>query len=259
MHPVLFSLGSVPVSSYGFFVTLGYLAALWLGRYQARARGLRAATFTDACLVALFAGLVGARLMFVATNWEYFSGRFGEIFSPWSGGLVFFGGLLLATPALAVHFARRGPGIAEGFDLLAPALALGHAIGRIGCFLAGCCHGSYCPYPWGVTPHSPLVEAGLRGQPLHPTQLYESIGLFVIAAGLLRLGRWPRARRRPGTVAATYLCAYGALRFVVEIFRGDSIRGFVPGSALSISQALCLGLLALGGGWLLVGNVRRNH
>lgn len=258
MHPVLFTLGSAPISSYGLFVALGYLAALWLGRRQARAKGLPATLFTDACLIALFTGLIGARLLFVATNWPYFSARPGEILSFWSGGLVFFGGLLLAVPALAAYFSLRGPGIKSGFDLLAPALALGHAIGRIGCFLAGCCHGSYCPYPWALIPHSALVEEELRGQPLHPTQLYESAGLFLIAAGLLWLGK-KKFAMRPGNIAATYLVAYGALRFGVEFFRGDSIRGFLPGSNLSISQALCLCLLALGGGWLLVGNVRRDH
>jgi phosphatidylglycerol:prolipoprotein diacylglycerol transferase len=242
MFPVLFEVGGLPIQSYGFFIALGYVAALLLTRRLASARGLSAADFSDLTFFCLLVGILGARALFVLTNLTYYLGRPGEIFSFWSGGLVFYGGFLLVMPMLFLFFRFRGIPWRAGLDTLAPGLALGHAIGRIGCLAAGCCHGSYCEYPWAIHLNTDLVEPALRGAPIHPVQVYESLGLFLLCGWLLLLGK-----RKPasGTVATAYVMGYALLRFGVEFFRGDSIRGSAFG--ISTSQALALGLFVAAG------------
>jgi phosphatidylglycerol:prolipoprotein diacylglycerol transferase len=255
MFPLFFSIGTFSLSSYAFFWILGYGAALTLTLWLARQRSSeRLFIYSDACLIALLAGILGARFFFVATNLEFFRANPQALFSFWSGGLVFVGGVAVAIPACALYFRKQGIPVARGFDLLAPGLALGQAFGRIGCLAAGCCHGDICHFPWAIYLNSPLVEVRLRHMPIHPTQIYESAGLFLLA-GLLVFMNLRRARE--GLSFLSYFILYGLLRFVVEFFRGDSIRGEIPGIGLSTSQGLALILLAVGGSLLFL-RVRRN-
>lgn len=258
MFPFLLEIGSFKIQSYGFFIALGYLAALLLSRHLARKADLPAASFSDLCFLLLVLGLIGSRVLFVLTNLSYFRENPLEILFFWSGGMVFYGGFLLAFAGCLIYLKRKKLPLFQSLDVLAPGLALGHAIGRIGCFAAGCCHGSYCPYPWGIHFHTSLVDPALRGQPMHPTQLYESFCLGLLALGLYFMGK---RKARPGLVAALYLCGYSVIRVVIELFRGDVVRGFLPGTAISTSQAIALGLF-IGGCVLLIGSfrgVRRNH
>jgi len=153
------------------------------------------------------------------------------------GGLVFYGGVAGAA-LVGWRFARReGWSFAAFGDLFAPALALGHAFGRLGCFAAGCCFGKIgggrlaVAFPRGSVAFDELaghgaVPPGWDTTPgLHPTQLYEAFGELAIFTALLLLR--PRLRRRPGALLLTYLACYATLRFVVEIFRGDVVRGLV--------------------------------
>ena len=124
MFPVLFEVGGLPIQSYGFFIALGYVAALLLTRRLASARGLSAADFSDLTFFCLLVGILGARALFVLTNLTYYLGRPGEIFSFWSGGLVIYGGFLLVMPMLFLFFRFRGIPWRAGLDTLAPGLAL---------------------------------------------------------------------------------------------------------------------------------------
>lgn len=250
MFPVLFHLGDIPVQAYGFFVALGYLAALLLTRKLAVAKGLSAAHFSDLCFLSLLVGLVGARLLFVLTNFSFFLERPLEIFRFWSGGLVFYGGFLLVVPTLALSFHLKKIPWKTGLDILAPGLALGHAIGRLGCLAAGCCHGSYCELPWALRLDSEFVDPVLRGSPLHPVQAYEFLGLLVLCGILLRL---TKKNLNPGSVALAYVLGYGLLRIAMEFFRGDSIRGAAAG--LSTSQLISIPLVIISAG-LLAGGFR---
>lgn len=251
MFPVLFEIGGVPIQSYGFFIALGYVAALLLTRKLAAKHGLSTADFSDLTFFSLLVGILGARALFVLTNFAHFREHPAEIFSFWSGGLVFYGGFLLVLPILFFFFRLREIPWKVGLDVLAPGLALGHAIGRFGCLAAGCCHGSYCEYPWAVHLNTDLVEPALRGLPIHPVQFYESLGLFLLCGSLLWL-----SKRKPanGAVAVAYVMGYALLRFVVEFFRGDSIRGTAFG--ISTSQALAL-LLFAAAGLVLFGRRRK--
>ncbi|RYZ96716.1 MAG: prolipoprotein diacylglyceryl transferase, partial [Proteobacteria bacterium] len=162
--------------------------------------------------------------------------------------LVFYGGFLLAFPFVLWFVKFRGLPLKMSLDILAPGLALGHAVGRLGCFFAGCCHGRVCELPWGVRMNSLQVEPALRGLALHPTQLYEAAGLFLLS-GILSFFVVTK-RLRDGLVAVAYAMGYAILRTGVEFFRGDSIRGTLAGTPFSTSQLIALALL--GGGSLVL-------
>jgi phosphatidylglycerol:prolipoprotein diacylglycerol transferase len=150
--------------------------------------------------------------------------------------------------AAVVLLRRYNLSALPSFDVLSPSLALGHAIGRIGCLLAGCCWGSSCDLPWAITYTSPVAAANLGTplhQPLHPFPVYSSLfnfGLYALLAAYYR--------RRPaaGRVFATYLILYGIGRFILEWSRGDAVRGFVFGGALSTSQMISIALILTGAG-----------
>ena len=160
------------------------------------------------------------------------------VFKLWDGGLVFYGGALAAA-AVAVRFVRRrGWRFGVVGDLFAPGLALGHAVGRLGCFGAGCCFGKTCAtagvpcvaFPAASVAHTHLAAAGSLPAaadftpPLHPTQLYESVALLGIFFLLLF---WRRRQRFHGQILLIYLGAYGLTRFALELFRGDISRRFL--------------------------------
>lgn len=256
MHPILFEFAGRPVYSYGFFIALGYLAALYVGRGLAKSRGLNPAPFMDVAFLGIVTGIFGARIFFIAQNIPYFSAHPDELLDVRGGGLVFYGGFFLATPSALLYGWWKKMPIQLSCDIVFASVALAQAFGRLGCFAAGCCYGSYCPYPWGIHLPSDLVAPNLRDQPLHPTQLYESAGLFVLAALLLWLVR--KRKLRAGSTTLVYVGGYALLRFIVEYFRGDEDRGYLLGTTLSVSQAIAIPLF-LGSGALLFRRIRAKN
>jgi len=209
----------------------------------------------------VLAALIGAKLWLIAADWKYYAERPREIFSYstlLSGG-TFYGGFATAL-ILAVFYARR---FALKFlplaDVYAAPLALGHAIGRIGCFAAGCCYGKPTSLPWGVTftnPYARELVGTPLGIPLHPTQLYESAAEFLIFLFLVILGRRQRpGRQPPGRLFAAYVLLYGVARGTIEFFRGDPERTLLAGGTFSLMQVVSLALILLGG-WLLLRHKR---
>ncbi|NUM87753.1 MAG: prolipoprotein diacylglyceryl transferase [Bdellovibrionales bacterium] len=242
MHPVLF--GSV--SSYGVMFALAYLTAFFLMRAVAPRMNVPSPAAGDLALWGLVAGLVGARLFYAAINFDAFLQDPAQLFRLWNGGLVFYGGLAGAALAVVAWGRVHGVPWRTALDLSAIGITVGQALGRIGCLLAGCCHGDVCDLPWSVTMHSDLAD--LRGVPVHPVQAYEAAALAVIGALLLR-----KARRgsRPGEISVAYLFSYALTRFFMEFFRGDSARGFW--GSLSTSQVVSLAILAaLAMGWVIL-------
>jgi phosphatidylglycerol:prolipoprotein diacylglycerol transferase len=252
VHPVLFTLPlgrhEIAISTYGLLVTIGLAIGIWVGEREGRRRGLESSRVLDLAFWAIVAGLLGSRLAYGAVNargfWRACADGPGPwwhdctgLFRLWEGGLVFYGGLVAAAAAAYLFARRQGWSFGTVGDLAAPALAIGHTFGRLGCFAAGCCFGKETswrvgvPFPHGSVAFDVLGRAGAippgasETPPLHPTQLYEAAGEAVIFTILCVAS--PRLRRRPGAVLALYLGLYAALRFVVEIFRGDAIRGMV--------------------------------
>lgn len=243
MHPILFEIGNWPVYSYGVLLALAYLAGLQLAVVRARHRQVDPAKVMDLGIYLIIAALIGAKLMLVAVDFDYFRSQPRELLSLVRAGGVFYGGLLAAL-AVGLWLVRRYQLHAWTVaDLIAPGIALGHVIGRLGCLLAGCCYGRPTDAPWGMTFTNPAAAENVGtplGVPLHPTQLYDAGAELLIMAFLLLTER--RGRPFPGRTFWLYMLLYAISRYVVEIYRGDE-RGMILG--LSTSQFVSLLIVPL--------------
>ena len=253
MHPLLFQFGPLSLRIYGLMVAIAFVAALYLASRLGESRGLSRTFVMDAVTLAVASGILGARILFVALNWSEYRAQPWAIFKIWEGGLVFYGGFILAAATLVYYTKSKKQSLGLVADVFAPALALGQAIGRWGCFFAGCCYGRPTAHFWGVTFQDPLALAPL-GIKLHPTQLYESLGLLGISVTLffqLTRQRWPQ-----GVIFWAYVFLYGLLRYLVEIYRGDDRGGFYLGWSPSQWVALAAMLTA---GTVLALRVGHRH
>ncbi len=250
MHPELLHIGSFTLPTYGVAMALAFVGALLLLRKRAALAGLTPEAATDLGIWLLLGGLAGSKLLLVIVEWPYYVQSLSAFFSLFRSAGVFYGGLIGSLLVGFVVFRRRRLDFWRVADAAAPSVALGQAIGRLGCFSAGCCWGRECHLPWAVTFTNPVAERNVGvplGIPLHPTQLYESAATLVLCGLLLALER----RRFTGETFARYLVGYALLRFTIEMFRGDP-RGTVFGAALSTSQFIALlGLVAGVAIWLL--------
>lgn len=257
MHPVCISLGGFTVHWYGVFMAAGFVAGLlnwvWLGRHAGRSY----AYCSDLLFWIMLSGIVGARLLYVFSEWDHFAKHPLAMVRIDQGGLVFHGGVLAAAVAL-VFFARfRRESLLDLFDFVVVPLPLAHALGRIGCFLNGCCHGRLSDLPWATAfpPESPawsqhvaqghITRLAAGSAPLHPVQLYESWVNLCIYCLLLAVYLRKRA---PGTVVVLYLFSYAVSRFLLEFFRGDE-RPFLAGLSSGQWFSLAFLLLGLGFAW----------
>ena len=233
MFPELFSIGPLTVHTYGLFAALGFGAGIAITVKIGRAQGVPPQQVMDMAFVMILWAVVGSRLLYVFMNFPYFRYHPLDAFKIWQGGLVFSGGLLAVAPVMAWYLRRHHISFWAAGDLWAPALALGKAVGRIGCFLAGCCFGKPTDLPWGMVfthPHT-LAPPGI---PLHPTQLYSSLAGFAIFAVLIFL----RGKRKfMGQIFIWYLILHSTARLFVERFRGDDL-GLIPGTEMSVTQLI---------------------
>lgn len=257
MHPTIFEIGPFTLHSFGLMAALGFLAALVAMSMLARrglAGGLTPDGVSQLLVMVMVGGALGARFAYVAEHWtsEFAGQPFLEVFRFDKGGLMFYGGLIGAI-LLVVLFARirRLPLVAL-LDLCATALPLGHAFGRLGCFLNGCCYGrptTSClgvAYPagssvWADHVHQGLITRGAAASlPVYPSQLLEACANLLLFAVLFPLMR----KKYPhGFVAGVYLISYAVIRFATESLRGDPRMAVGP---LSISQAISVAALAAG-------------
>ena len=247
MFPVVFRIGRFFLPGYGLLVALGFLVALWMAGRLSRRAGLDVDSVLNLGIYTAIAAMLGAKLFMLALDADYYLRYPGEIFSISTllAGGVFYGGLI-AGLVTAFFYLRRSklPGLITA-DIFAPAIALGHAIGRVGCFAAGCCWGAPSHLPWAVTFTNPaahdLVGVPL-GIPLQPTQLYEAAAEAIIFALLY----WRFARpHRPGAIIGLYLILYPSVRFLVEFVRAhDNLNPYL--GPFVAEQWVALGLIALG-------------
>ncbi len=245
MHPILFEIGGWPVYSYGVLLAAAYLVGLQLGVVRARRAGVDPARVMDLGIYLIIAALVGAKLMLIAVDWEYFTSQPRELLSLVRAGGVFYGGLIAASVVGLWLIRRYKLPLWTTADLMAPGIALGHVIGRFGCLLAGCCYGRPTDVPWAITFTDPLAAANVGTPlqiPLHPTQMYDAGAELLILVVLLSTER--KGRPFAGRTFWAYLLLYGVSRFIIEFYRGDANRGTVFAS-LSTSQFLSLLLVPL--------------
>lgn len=239
------SVGPFTLHTYGVLLAIAFVAGLWAASRQAQKEGLDADRISDLAIYVLLSGLLGAKLMLVLVEWQHLSLRPVDLFTLLQSGGVFYGGLLLALPVAFFYARRHGLDVWKTADALAPGVILGQAIGRLGCFSAGCCHGSPTAVAWAVTYHDEYAAKAVGvplGIPVHPVQLYESVIAFGLFFLLLRIAR---TKKYDGQVVLSYLLLYAIARFGLESFRGDVVRGFVLGGLFSTSQAVALVLAAV--------------
>ncbi len=233
MHPVLLNLGKFSLYTYGLFAAMGFLAAIWFATREAKRCGVDHEKIMDLSFYILVAAIVGSRLAYIGTVPDEFLANPLEMFKIWKGGLVFYGGFVGAMLTAIIYLKVKHLPIWKTGDILAPAVALGHCLGRIGCFFAGCCYGKACDLPWAITFHDPASLAPIN-VPLHPTQLYSSAGNFLIFLILLVVRRYQKFE---GQLFWLYVLLYGVTRSFIEMFRGDYRGGEIMG-VLSVSQTV---------------------
>ena len=221
------------------------LAGLWAAGWQARKAGMNAGAIADMAVYVLIAGLVGAKLLLLVVEWGHYSRNPRELFSLVQSGGVFYGGLIGALPVAWWYARKHALSGWQTADVLAPAVVIGQAVGRIGCLAAGCCHGRAAEVPWAISfsdEYANRVVGTPLNVPLHPTQIYESLACLVIFFILVAIA----ARKKfHGQVALAYVVLYGVARFVIEFYRGDVVRGSILDGALSTSQFIAI-LMVLG-------------
>lgn len=238
MFPVLIKIGPLTIHTYGFLIAVGFLVALTLAAREAKRKDISNESIIDVGFYALLSGIIGARLFFILTDLGNFVEHPLDMVKIWEGGLVFYGGVLCALPTVIWYAKKKGLSLWQTADIWAPSIAIGHAIGRLGCFCAGCCYGRPAEdLPWSVTFTNPNSLAVL-GTPLHPTQLYESALELMNFLVLITLRRYQSFK---GQLFLVYILNYSIIRSVVELFRGDEVRGFLfPG--FSYSQAISVAM-----------------
>ncbi|HBA61121.1 MAG TPA: prolipoprotein diacylglyceryl transferase [Elusimicrobia bacterium] len=262
MHPVIFQLGSFSFPAYGLLVAAGYLAAIFYIFRKAAAAGLKKDDVSDVVFYSVLSGMAGAKLFYAVTYWREFGAGLAErlayLLTNFRYGFVFYGGLLGGLAGFFLSARKKLKDWRRAADVFAPAVALGHAFGRIGCFLAGCCHGSPTSCALGVTFTDPASEVApaYLGVPLHPTQLYEAAGNLVIFAFLnAALGRALKGRLPAGTVPGLYALLYSAQRFGLEFLRGDDRGAFLLG--LSPAQLFSCAIFCAAA--VYIGILKRNY
>ncbi len=253
MFPKLISIGSFYIPTYGVLVALGFLAGLWTTLRLARRAGLPPEKITNLAVYCAMAGIVGAKLFMFLFDFGDYIRNPGQIFTleTLQAAGVFHGGFIAALLVAVLYMRRQALPVLGTMDVFGPGIAIGQAIGRLGCFAAGCCWGKECSLPWGVRFRSDFAAPVPLDKTLHPVQLYES------AADLLIFGllyRRATQKHPPGQVIGLYMVMYSSARFIIEFFREHEQSLVGP---FSLTQWIALAVFVAGAVILLAGRQGR--
>jgi phosphatidylglycerol:prolipoprotein diacylglycerol transferase len=242
MHPDVIHLGRFTLHSYGLMLAISFFVGILLASRRAPARGLSPDLIFDTALVIIFAAILGARLLYVAFHMNEMRGLL-DVVSLWSGGLTMYGGVLSAMLAAWIYLRRRQVSFLKVADTMAPSLALGLGLTRVGCFLNGCCYGKPTTGPFGVHfPPDSFVTRMFGAAAVHPSQLYSAL-TGLIGFGILLL--YDRRRSLPvGRLFALYLMLDGIGRFLLDFSRYYEANVYIVG--LTVNQLISIGLFLLG-------------
>ena len=238
MYPELLKTSWFTIHTYGFLIVAGFLICLYLLRKKAIAAGYNPDQMTDLAFWSLLFGLVGGRVLYVITLWPQFVKDPVQMFKFWEGGLVYYGGFIGGITAFIFLCRRYKIPVLSALDIATPSLAIAHTFGRFGCFAAGCCYGKPidAAHPFAVIfNHAQTIAP--RGMPIHPTQLYDSLNAFIL---FLVLSWLYKRKTFDGQVILTYGMLYAIGRSIVEVYRGDKVRGFLIENVLSTSQFISI-------------------
>jgi len=240
MYPILFKIGAFPVYSYGLMVALGFLLGIWFACRFAVKEGLKAETILDLALWVIISSIIGARFFYVIGQLSYYKDNWLEIFMLQRGGLVILGGVLAAILATYLFAKKHQLSFLKLFDICTPATIIGISIGRIGCFLNGCCFGVETDSFLGVVfPPGSLAYSYFPHEHIWPTQLFSSFSLLLVFGLLLFIYKH---KKYDGFVFYWGLVLYSLDRFTVEFFRFSPMRWL----NLTPSQWLLLVLFGVG-------------
>lgn len=259
MYPKLITIGNFFIPTYGVLVAIAFLVGLWITVRLGRRAGLRAELITNLAIYCALFGLLGAKILMIVFDFGDFTrDPLGYLKGSIQAAGVFQGGLVLAIIFAALYTRHFKMPWLTTADTFAPGIAIGHAIGRVGCFMAGCCWGVACDRPWAVTFTNPDAS-NMTGvplfRPLHPTQLYECAAEAAIFAFLY----WRIQRpHRTGEIIGLYLVISSIFRFVIEFFRVHE-QALPFGLPLSLTQWISLALIVIGAAllWVKPGGVRQ--
>ncbi|MCP3659236.1 MAG: prolipoprotein diacylglyceryl transferase [Bacteroidetes bacterium] len=253
MYPIFLKLGFFDIPSYGLMIAISFLVATSLFLKKALLNSNYNKIILENLIFGLFiSAIIGARTFYVLMDFSYYLSNPLSIVKVWQGGLVYWGGFIGAIIYSYFYLRKNNLDFFPLADIMSPYLALAHAIGRLGCFVAGCCYGRPTGHFFGVIFKHPESLAPLS-QALHPTQLYEFLGnilLFFILLKILAIKKIKiknDALQKHGQVFAIYLIFYPILRFIVEFFRGDD-RGSLLGltaTQLASTVAFLAGMILL--------------
>jgi phosphatidylglycerol:prolipoprotein diacylglycerol transferase len=248
MYPILLQLGHFHIYAYGFFIVMGFAITVFIAIPKIRKSKIKISfeNVADLFFYTVLSTLLGSRILFGLIHFDVYRRHPIDLFKLWEGGLVFYGGFILAAIVALWYMRRHRLPIWKLADLISPLIALGLSFGRIGCFFAGCCYGKETSLPWGVIFKNPESLARLN-VPLHPTQLYDAANGLAI---FFLLTWWEKRKTFDGQIFLLFLFFYSMIRFFIEIFRGDP-RGFLFVDLLSTSQVISI-LLAVSSLFVLI-------
>jgi len=260
VFPQLFHIGRFFLPTYGLLVAIGVLTGLWISVRNSERQGIDPDQAGNLGILVVLCGIIGAKILYIAYDWKSYADHPSDIFSfsTLQAGGVFSGGLIAALLAAAWYIRRHHMPTLATCDAFAPGLALGHAVGRVGCFAAGCCYGKPTHAFWGVTFHNKFAELNSGtplGIPLEPTQLFESA---VELANFFVLMWLFKRKKFDGQVIGAYLFLYGIARFFLEFLRDDPGRGEVFAGAMSGTQLIAI-LLVIAGALLWLKRAPRTE
>lgn len=245
MHPILIKLGPLTIHTYGFFLALGVLSAIFLSLYLGKKEKLDTQVLADFSFYTILIGLLGAKLFLFVTEWKYYTENPKQIPGLITSAGTFYGGLICGAIFVFWYVRKHKLNIRVIGDVMLPAVALAHFFGRMGCFMAGCCWGRVAENcAIAVTFTHPDTTTGVpHNIPLYPTQLLESI-LNLINFIVLMI--FFNKKKFQGQIMAIYVFNYSLIRFIIEFFRGDDDRGYVfgglshPFTSLSVPQLISI-------------------
>jgi phosphatidylglycerol:prolipoprotein diacylglycerol transferase len=252
VFPRLFQIGNFGIPTYGVLVALGVLIGLWISVRNSAKQGIRRENAWDFGIAVVLAGIIGSKILYIILEWRTghaYGQNLREIFSldTLQAGGVFSGGLIAAFAVAAWYLRKHHMPALATCDGFSPGLAIGHSIGRLGCFAAGCCYGRPTSQFWGVIFTNPIaheVTGTPLGHALEPTQLFES----AVELSIFFLLTWMFKRKKfDGQIFGAYLFLYGIARFFLEFLRDDPGRGSVFGGVMSGTQLIAIGLVLTGG------------
>jgi phosphatidylglycerol:prolipoprotein diacylglycerol transferase len=248
MLPKLIQIGSFYLPTYGLLVAVAFLTALWIAGKLGRMQGLSKDAIMNLGIYCALAGIVGAKVFMIVMD-PYYRNNPMQVFtlSTLQSAGIWYGGFIAALVFAYFYMRTQGLPFLKTSDVFAPGLAIGHAIGRLGCFAAGCCYGKPTHVPWAVTFTSPDANGAPLNIPLHPTQIYEAALELAICLVLYRLATRPH---RDGSIIAMYLVLSGIARFLVEFLRAHDEANPLGGS-LTLEQWISVAVCGIGVAFLL--------